>query len=94
MWKTLRTVGNSGGDSTWQLSALRLEMISEGPVNLGVSFLLGMLGSCERSGLQMRTVFDEEVHFLRVVVFIFLLRWHGGLQMFPNQLNGPSSVFG
>ena len=47
-------------------------MILEGLVNLGVSFLLEMLGSCERSGLQIRTVFDEDVHFLRVVVGIVL----------------------
>ena len=57
-------------------------MISEGPVNLGVSFLLEMLGSCERSGLQIRAVFDEEVHFLTMVVGIVLPPWHGGLQMF------------
>ena len=47
-------------------------MILEGPVNLGVSFLLEMLGSCERSGLRICTVFDEEVNFLRVVVGIVL----------------------
>ena len=35
-------------------------------------FDMEMLGPSERSGLQIRTVFDEEVHFLAVVVGIVL----------------------
>ena len=42
-------------------------------MNLGVGFLvMEMLGSLERSGLQIRTVFEEEVHFLTVVFGIVL----------------------
>ena len=63
-------------------------------MNLGMGFLvMEMLGSLERSGLQIRTVFDEEVHFLKVVVGIVLPPWHGDLQMFLNQLNDSSSIF-
>ena len=35
-------------------------------------FDMEMLGSFERTGLQIRTVFDEEVHFLMMVVGIVL----------------------
>ena len=35
-------------------------------------FDMEMLGSFERSGLRIRTVFDEEVHFLTIVVGIVL----------------------
>ena len=63
-------------------------------MNLGVGFLvMEMLGSLERSGLQIRTVYDEEVHFLMMVVGIVLPPLHGGLQMFSNQLNDSSSIF-
>ena len=53
-----------------------------------------MLGSLERSGLQINLVFDEKVHSLTMVVGIVIPLWHGGLQMFLDQLNGSSSVFG
>ena len=53
-----------------------------------------MLGSLERSGLQIHLVFDEKVHSLMMVVGIVLPPWRGSLQMFLDQLNGSSSVFG
>ena len=53
-----------------------------------------MLGSFERSGLQICLVFDAEVYFLMMVVGVVLPPGHGGPQMFLNQLNDPSSVFG
>ena len=52
-------------------------------MNLGVGSLgMEMLGSFERSGLQIHLVFDEKVHFLTMVVGVVLPPWHGGLQMF------------
>ena len=52
-------------------------------MNLGVGLLvMEMLGSLERSGLQIHMVFNEKVHFLMAVVGIVLPPWHGGLQMF------------
>ena len=64
-------------------------------MNLGVGLLvMEMLGSLERSGLQIHLVFDEKVHSLTMVVGIVLSPWHGGLQMFLDQLNDPSSIFG
>ena len=52
-------------------------------MNLGVGLLvMEMLGSLERSGLQIHLVFDEKVHFLTMVVGVVLPPWHGGLQMF------------
>ena len=59
-------------------------------MNLGVGSLgMEMLGPIERSGLQIHLVFDEKVHSLTIV----LPPWHGGLHMFPNQLNDSSSIF-
>ena len=50
-------------------------------MNLGVGLLvMEMLGSLERSGLQIHMVFDAEVYFLKMAVV--LPPWHGGLQMF------------
>ena len=64
-------------------------------MNLAVGLLvMEMLGSLERSGLQIHLVFDAEVYFLAMVVGIVLPPRHGGLQMFLDQLNGPFSVFG
>ena len=61
-------------------------------MNLGVGLLvMETLGSLERSGLQIHLVFDADVYFLMMVVV--LPPWHGGLQMFPNQLNDSSSIF-
>ena len=63
-------------------------------MNLGVGLLvMEMLGSLERSGSQIHLVFNAEVYFLTMVVGIVLPPWHGGLQMFPNQLNDSSSIF-
>ena len=63
-------------------------------MNLGVGLLvMEMLGSLERSGLQIHLVFNAEVYFLTTVVGIVLPPWHDGLQMFPNQLNDSSSIF-
>ena len=63
-------------------------------MNLGVGLLvMEMLGSLERSSLQIHMVFDAEVYFLKMVVGIVLPPWHGGLQMFPNQLIDSSSIF-
>ena len=53
-----------------------------------------MLGSLERSGLQIHMVFDTEVYFLKMVVGIVLPPRHDDLQMFLDQLNDSSSVFG
>ena len=62
-------------------------------MNLGVGLLvMEMLGSLERSGLQIHLVFDADVYFLMMVVT--LPPWHGGLQMFLDQLNDSSSIFG
>ena len=69
-------------------------MISEGPVNLGVSFLLEMLGSFEISDLQIHLVFDADVYFLTTVVGVVLPSGHGGLKMSSNKLNDSSSIFG
>ena len=64
-------------------------------MNLGVGLLvMEMLGSLERTGLQIHMVFDTEVHFLKMVVGVVLPPWHGGLQMFLDYLNGSSSIFG
>ena len=50
-------------------------------MNLGVGLLvMEMLGSLERSDLQIHLVFDADVFFLMMVVV--LPPWHGGLQMF------------
>ena len=50
-------------------------------MNLGVGFLvMEMLGSLERSGLQIHLVFDADVYFLMMVVV--LPPWHDDLQMF------------
>ena len=52
-------------------------------MNLGVGLLvMEMLGSLERSGLQIRTIFNEEVHFLAMVVGVVLRPRHDDLQMF------------
>ena len=64
-------------------------------MNLGVGFLvMEMLGSFERSGLQIHLVFNADVYFLAMVVGIVLPPWHGGLQMFLHQLSDSSYVFG
>ena len=64
-------------------------------MNLGVGLLvLEMLGSLERTGLQIHMVFDVEVYFLAKVVVIVLPPRHDNLQMFLDQLNDSSSVFG
>ena len=57
-------------------------------------FDMEMLGSFERSGLQIHLVFNADVYFLAMVVGIVLPPWHGGLQMFLHQLSDSSSVFG
>ena len=57
-------------------------------------FDMEILSSFERSGLQIHLVFDEKVHSLTMVVGIVLSPWHGGLQMFLDELNGSSSAFG
>ena len=71
-------------------------MTSDGVVKswCDLPFDMEMLGSFERSGLQIHLVFDVKVHSLTMVVGIVLSPWHGGLQMFLDQLNGSSSVFG
>ena len=62
-------------------------------MNLGVGLLvMEMLGSLERSGLQIHLVFDADVYFLMMVVI--LPPWHDNLQMFLDQLNDSSYVFG
>ena len=64
-------------------------------MNLGVGLLvMEMLGSLERSGLQVHMVFDVEVYFLKMVVGVVLPPRHDDLQMFLDQLNDSSSVFG
>ena len=70
-------------------------MISEGVVKswCELPFDMEMLGSFERSDLQIHLVFDEKVHPLTMVVGIVLPPWHGGLQMFPNKMNDSSSIF-
>ena len=72
--ETLRTVGNSGGNSSWCPSSLRLVVISKRDCKswCEIPFDMEMLGSFERSGLQIRMFFDEEVHFLTMVVGIVL----------------------
>ena len=57
-------------------------------------FDMEMLGSFERSGLQICLVFDAEVYFLMMVVGVVLPPRHGNLQMFLDQLSDSSSVFG
>ena len=57
-------------------------------------FDMEMLGSSERSGLQICLVFDAEVYFLKMVVGVVLPPRHDDLQMFLDQLNDSSSVFG
>ena len=47
-------------------------------------FDMEMLGFFNRSGLQIRAIFDEEVHFLMMVVGIVLPPSHGSLQMFSD----------
>ena len=64
-------------------------------MNLGVGLLvLEMLGSFERSGLQICLAFDVEVYFLTMVVGVVLPPRHDSLQMFLDQLSDSSSVFG
>ena len=64
-------------------------------MNLGVgSLVMEVLGSLERSGLQIHMVFDAEVYFLTMVVAVVLPPGHGDLQMFLDQLTDSSSVFG
>ncbi len=64
-------------------------------MNLGVGLLvMEMLGFLERSGLQIHMVFDAEVYFLKMVVGVVLPPRHDDLQMFLDQLNDSSSVFG
>ena len=64
-------------------------------MNLCVGLLvMEMLGPLERNGLQTHLVFDVEVYFLMMVVGIVLPPRHDGLQMFLDQLNDSSSVFG
>ena len=49
-------------------------------MNLGVGLLvMEMLGSLERSGLQIHLAFDADVYFLMMVVV--LPPWHADLQM-------------
>ena len=63
-------------------------------MNLGVGlFVMEMLGSLERSSLQIHMVFDAEVYFLKMVVGVVLPPRHGDLQMFLDQLNNSSSIF-
>ena len=57
-------------------------------------FDMEMLGSFERSGLQIHLVFDVDVYFLTMVVGVVLPPGHGDLQMFLDQLSDSSSVFG
>ena len=57
-------------------------------------FDMEMLGSFERSGLQICLVFDAEVYFLKMVVGVVLPPKHDDLQMSLDQLNDSSSVFG
>ena len=62
-------------------------------MNLGVgSLVMEMLGSLERSGLQIHLVFDADVYFLMMVVV--LPPRDDDLQMFLDQLNDSSYVFG
>ena len=64
-------------------------------MNLGVGLLvMEMLGSLERSGLQIHMVFDAEVYFWKMVVGVVLPPRQDDLQMFLDQLNDSSSVFG
>ena len=52
-------------------------------MNLGVGLLvMEMLGSLERSALQIHLVFNAEVYFLTTVVGIVLPPRHDDLQMF------------
>ena len=53
-----------------------------------------MLGSFERSGLQICLVFDAEVYFLTMVVGVVLPPGHGDLQMFLDQLSDSSYAGG
>ena len=71
-------------------------MTSEGVVKswCELPFDMEMLGSFERSGLQIHLVFDEKVHFLTMVVGVVLPPRRDDLQMFLDQLNDSSSVFG
>ena len=49
-------------------------------MNLGVGILvMEILGSFERSGLQICLVFDAEVYFLTMVVDVVLPPGHGDL---------------
>ena len=57
-------------------------------------FNMEMLGSLERSGLEIHLVFDAEVYFLKMVVGVVLPHRNDNLQMFLDQLNDSSSVFG
>ena len=74
-------MGDSGGNSSWQPSILLLAVILErGDKSwCELPFDMEMLGSIERSGLQIHLVFDEKVHFLTMVVGVLLPPWHGGL---------------
>ena len=64
-------------------------------MNLGVGSLgMEMLGSFERSGLQICLVFDVEVYLLKMVVGVVLPPRHDDLQMLLDQLNDSSSIFG
>ena len=71
-------------------------MTSEGVVKswCELPFDMEMLGSFERSGLQIHLVFDADVYFLTMVVGVVLPSTHGSLKMSSNQLNESSSVFG
>ena len=76
--------------------SLRLVAISEGVVKSWSELLLDMemLGSSERSDPLVHMVFDARVYFFTMVVGLVLPPRHCGFQMFLNQLNGSSSVFG
>ena len=70
-------------------------MTSDGVVKswCDLPFDMEMLGSFERSGLQIHLVFDADVYFLTMVVGVVLPSGHGGLKMSSNQLNDSSFVF-
>ena len=54
-------------------------------MNLAVGLLvMEMLGSLERSSLQIHLVFDADVYFFKMVVGVVLPPRHDDLQTFPN----------
>ena len=59
-----------------------------------LSFDMEALGSFERGDPEVNMVFDAEVYFLKMVVGVVLPPRHDYLQMFLDQLNDSSSVFG